>query len=106
MKRFKLGVKGFDGELFVAFLKWVMKNNWTCNTDIVSWEFNELSDGRISGDDANLALVHVGYEETVSNEFDWVWKYVEKPLARGLRIKENNLKKIWHMDYFLETIIH
>ncbi|KAL3795156.1 hypothetical protein HJC23_007384 [Cyclotella cryptica] len=84
MKRFKVDVEGFDGELLVAFSKWVMQKNWTCYADIVSGEFNELSDGRVSGDDANLALVGVGYEETVSNEFDRVWKYVGKTPARVL----------------------
>jgi hypothetical protein len=73
MKQFKVDVEGFDGELLVAFSKWVLKKNRTCYADTVSGEFNELSEGRISGDEANLALMHASYQETVSrDDIDWI----------------------------------
>lgn len=78
MKYFKVDVKGFDGELLVAFSKWVMKKNWTCYADTVLGEFHELSQGRVGGDKVNLALRNVGYEEADRADFDQVWKYVGK----------------------------
>ncbi|KAL3779320.1 hypothetical protein ACHAWO_008510 [Cyclotella atomus] len=76
MKKFKVDVEGFDGDLLVAFSKWVMKKNGECHADEVSGEFNELSDGRVSGDEAGLALAEAGYEETGKDGFDRIWKYV------------------------------
>jgi hypothetical protein len=78
MKRFKVDVEGFDGDLLVAFSKWVLKKNGACYADEVYGEFNELSDGRVSGDEAGLALAEAGYEETGKDGFDRIWKYVGK----------------------------
>jgi hypothetical protein len=78
MKKFKVDVEGFDGDLLVAFSKWVQKKNGACYADEVWGEFNELSDGRVSGDEAGFALAEAGYKETGKNGFDRIWKYFGK----------------------------
>lgn len=77
MKRFKVDVEGFDGDLLVAFSEWVEKNHEVCYADMVIGEFNELSEGRVSGADASTALTRVGYKLLDTKEgFDWMWEYV------------------------------
>lgn len=73
MGTFKVDVEGLDGDLLVAFSEWVKKSDG-CYADEVTGEFNELSHGRTSGVDVDVALSRVGYKN-VRKGLDWRWKF-------------------------------
>ena len=72
MGTFKVDVEGFDGALLVAFSEWVKKNGG-CYADKVVGEFNVLSEGRVSGEEANTALSTAGYKLIKKGiNYNWV----------------------------------
>lgn len=76
--RFKVDVEGFDGALLVGYSKWMKKHKGRCYADIISGEFNELSDGLVGGKDADAAMAPMGYRISsygTKSHPDWEWSY-------------------------------
>lgn len=71
---FKVDVEGLDGELLKSFTEWVNKSKSEgCYADRIIGEFNELSVGRVSGEEVDEVLSAVGYKVTQKG-FDWKWE--------------------------------
>lgn len=75
MQDFKVDVEGMDGELLIGFAEWVASHNNKCYAETVTGEFNNLSNGRVGREDANQALMKVGYKIEQTRGVNTIWKY-------------------------------
>ena len=71
---FKVDVEGLDGDLLVAFSKWMKEANG-CRADRVIGEFNELSEGMTGFELVNEELISAGYSRGVKGGFDRIWTF-------------------------------